>query len=196
MSLIAHWKMDDNAADGIVTDIVGGFTGSSSVRNTNLRSVWDKHGSQPLTFSFTEVISKPVWKLAYAGENIFAGTGDEGYILRSNNGYHWENFYKTDDYHVTALYVYNNILYSGTSPHGMIYMTDLTTKTTTLSQKVGGDVVSFVDYNNDIYMATNNPVNVYKFNITTNKWDSFYKPYTSCIYKLYVDNNELSILVK
>lgn len=164
--------------------------------SSSSNSLWDKSGSELLAFSYTEVISKPVWKLAYAGENIFAGTGDEGYILRSNNGYHWENFYKTDDYHVKALYVFNNILYSGTSPKGLVYTTDLTTKVTSLSQEVGGEVVSFVDYNEEMYMATNNPVNVYKFNITTNKWDSFYKPYTSRIYKLYIDNNELSILVK
>lgn len=165
----------------------GGFIDYDSPSGTS--------GSYPFPFSYTEVVSKPVWKLAYAGEYIFAGTGDQGYILRSSNGYHWENYYKTNDFHVTALFVFNNNLYSGTMPNGYLYITDLTTNETVLSQQLGGDIVSFTELNGEIYVAINNPQKVYKLN-SIGKWDIFYEPFTSKIYRLYVKNGELTLLIK
>lgn len=169
---------------------------SEEYSSSSSSSLWDKHSDYPITFSLEEIVSKPVWKLAYSGEYIFAGTGDQGYILRSSNGFHWENYYKTNDFHVTALFVYNNYLYSGTSSSGYIYITDLLTNETVLSQKLGGEVTSFVSLNEEIYVSTSSPAAVYKLNTTTKKWDVFYQPYGSKIFKLYVDNGELSMLVK
>ena len=162
----------------------------SSSSSSSSSSYLDYHESKTFEFNYGDEKIKPVWKLAYGTEYIFAGTGD-GKILRSSNGFHWEEYYQADDVNISAMYVYNNKLYIGTSPHGRIYIIDLELNQTILSQSLNGGISNFIDYGNNIYVSTNNPSGFYRYNNITKIWDLFYKPYGTCVNKIIKSNEKL-----
>lgn len=119
---------------------------------------------------------------------------DKGILLRSNNGSFWEEFYIVRDKNISAIHYYDSKLYIGTAPMGKLYISDLDTNETTYSQQIGGNIVSFVDYNEEIYVATSNPSNIYKYNSLTSRWDFFYKPYGN-VYKMKVIGNFIYVIM-
>jgi len=135
------------------------------------------NGDRFIPFTFSKIKNKSIWNIAFDSTFAYAGTSNDGMILRSKDRYLWENFYQLDDNLVTALIVDGNFLFAGTSPKGKLYRINLTTSTVTLDNTLDGEVVGFVSYNGDLYAATSKPSFVYKFNIVNNKWESFYKPY-------------------
>jgi len=151
--------------------------------------------SKLLPFTFEEDSIKPVLCLAYDGTYIYAGTGDNGKILRSIDGMIWDLYFKTNDMYVKSLYVDDNKLYIGTYPNGLIYISDLSTNEISLSQNIGSEVSSFINYQGDIYAFTSNKSGVYKYNTNLLRWELIYSPYANIIYKTIVINDEIFILI-
>ena len=147
-----------------------GYTSSSS------SSLWDKSEARLIPFTIEEVKSNPTWTVAFYGDYAFAGTGDEGEILRSNNRYNWGVYYKTNDLHVSALYVDNGYLYAGTAPKGIIYRFKMSNNTTTSYGEFGSNIVDFAKYGDDLFVATESG-NIYKFDSVNDQWNFEYKAY-------------------
>jgi len=148
-----------------------------------------------LPFTFEGNIKKPVICLAYDGTYIYAGTGDEGKVLRSQDGMFWDLYYQTNDKYVQSLYVSNNTLYIGTAPNGNIYTSNLITNKTTLSQTLGSEVSSFLNYNSKMYAFTSDRSGVYEYNTILESWGLIYSPYASRIYETLISNGNVIMLI-
>ena len=129
--------------------------------------------------------------MAFYGNYVFAGTSDNGMVIRSINRFQWENMYQTDDTLVTSLYVYNDCLYIGTSPNGKIYKIDLVTHSVKYYGAFNGKIIGFSELNDEFYASTSMPGNIYKFDKTHDKWDIFYKPYTNEINQVKTLGNKM-----
>ena len=151
-----------------------------------------EEGGLIIPFYFEQTNPSPVWCMESSNGYLFAGTGDSGILLRSSNGSFWENFYQTNDTDITAIHAFSSLLFSGTSPNGNIYITDLETNETILSNVAGASITSFVDYNGEVYASTTS--NIYKYNSLTGIWDFFYKPYGN-IYEMKVINNTIYVVM-
>ena len=167
---------------------------SSSSSSSSSSSYLDYSGEGMLEFTYGDENIRPVWKLAYGSDYIYAGTGD-GKILRSSNGFFWETFYQVDDINITAIHIFNKKLYSGTSPHGKVYVTDLITNETELSQTLSGSISNFFDFKNEIYVTTDDPSGIYKYNEITKIWNLTYKPYGTRINKILKIGNGFTIFM-
>ena len=134
-----------------------------------------------------------IWVMAANNQDIYAGTGSDGIVLKTRDRIFWSELLNVDDVHVKSLYVSNNQLFIGTAPQGKIYILDLDTEICTLSQQLGNVVYGFVSYNNNLYAAGGNPTNIYIYNTYKNRWDIAYTPYTSVVTKMLIFNNKLYV---
>ena len=189
MSSSSSSSIDSSSSSSLLYSSSSSSSSSMDSSSSSSSSLWDKHSNKILPFTYEQNPFSPVWCLAYGNGNIFAATGDQGIVLKSSNGYFWDTYYKTDDIHVTALFEYNGILYMGTSPNGIIYISALSTDQVELSQTVGGTVSCFVYFNGNFYASTSNPSNIYRYNNITNNWDMWYKPYSTMINKMIVSGD-------
>jgi len=61
-------------------------------------------------------------------QHMYIGTGPYGILYRTIDGLSLEEFWRTDDTHVTAVQDYGNALFVGTSPGGQILMHNFNTE--------------------------------------------------------------------
>jgi len=61
-------------------------------------------------------------------DTIYAGTGPNGVILSSKNGEVWDTFKTVEDNYITSLFVWDNMMFIGTSPNANIYVYNFGTK--------------------------------------------------------------------
>jgi hypothetical protein len=159
----------------------------------SVSAVESDNKSIPFIFE-TEQIN-PIWTIIANGEDVYAGTGSEGIILKSTDRTFWSKIYTVDDYHVTALLVQDNKLYAGTSPRGNIYTIDLSTNVVRFSQQIGGTIHSFIYFNDNLYAAGGSPSQIYVYNPQNSKWDIFYKPYGGSVSKMLIFNSKMYVFL-
>ena len=153
-------------------------------------------GSQKIIpFIYEVEKNNPIWTMALDGENVYAGTGSEGILLKSKDRQFWSNIYQVDDVHIKALYVYNGKLYIGTAPNGKIYIMDLATNVVTLSQEIGNEISAFIAFNDVVYAATSKPSQIYKYKLKDDRWDEFYKPYGEVVTKMLSYNGKMYVFM-
>jgi len=152
---------------------------SSSTSSSSSSSYLDYSDDRTIPFVFERELINSIWTMLANGNYIYAGSGPDGAVLRTLDRIFWSKIFIADDTHVLSLYVQDNKLYIGTAPQGKIYIMDLSTETTTLSQTLGASIVSFLVFKDEFYVATGSPAMIYKFNSEDNRWNSFYKPYAS-----------------
>ena len=146
---------------------------SSSSSSSHL----DHNDNKTIPFIFEKEVVNPIWVLLPNGEDVYAGSGFDGAVLKTTDRFFWSRIFTADDINVTALYVKDNQLYIGTSPEGKIYIMDIAEGTTTLSQTLGASIVGFIEFKSALYVATSSPPEVYVFNKEDSRWDKFYTPY-------------------
>lgn len=164
-----------------------GYSSSSS------SSLWDRHSSRLLPFNIEYYKTNPAFDITYYGNFSFLGTGSDGNILRSSDGYHWGVYYKTDDVFVSSVYVDGKYLYAGTSPNGKCYRFDLTDDSIK-EYLIGSPIIGFSSFNGFVFMATNNG-DIYIYNAVLDRWILNYTAYNE-IQMIYSIDNVMYVAVK
>ena len=159
-------------------------------------SLFDKNDSKLIPFVFSSNKDKTIYSMAFYGNYVFAATSDSGMVIRSLNRYEWENFYQTDDTLVTSVHVKGDSLFIGTAPNAKIYKINLKTYKVTNYSSLFGKTVAFAELNNEFYLFTSLPSNVYKYDKLYDKWDVFYKPYSGEINQVKVLNGKIYLACK
>jgi len=156
---------------------------SSSIdsSSSSSSSYLDYHDERLFPFYYERNITNSILTIAFDNQYAYAGTSENGMIIRSLNRFIWENYYQLDDTIVTSLFVNGNTLFAGTAPNGKIYRINLTTNAVTLDDQLNGKIVNIFLYNQHIYACTSTPPAVYKFDSLTFSWILFYKPYGTAI---------------
>jgi outer membrane protein assembly factor BamB len=167
---------------------------SSSSSSSSSSSYLDYRDDRIIPFIFETQIITPIWTLVSYGEDIFAGTGPDGMLLRSSDRYYWSKVFSVDDINIKSLYVQSNTLFIGTSPNGMIYIMDLSTGDVSLSQELGGDIFGFIYYKNRMYAAGGIPNQIWIYNTVKGRWDAFYKPHDAVVNKMLIFQDKLYAL--
>ena len=139
-------------------------------------SYLDLSDNRMLPFTYSRKKDKSIWSIAFDSTHAYAGTSDDGMIIRSSDRSIWGSFHRLDDTWVSSLLVNGTTLFAGTSPHGKVYRISLADESVTLDKKLDGPVVDFVYYKSEIYFASSNPPLVHKYNVVQKSWDEFYKP--------------------
>lgn len=155
------------------SESLGNFSSSTSSSSSSSSEMF--HGNRTLPFTFEVDTSNAVWCLEFVSQDVYAGTGPNGILLKSRDRHFWEEVYRVDDSHIKSMKYSNGKLYVGTGPEGKIYILDFEEDTITLSQNVGGTVSKFCYYNGGLYMGGGNPLGIYKYNARTDNWDMFYR---------------------
>ena len=148
----------------------------SSSSSSSSSSYLDYSDSRIIPFIIEQENTPSIWCLGLYNQYAFAGSGPNGMVLRSHDRAFWEDYYKTSDAHVTAVYAHDDNLYIGTSPLGYVYISNLSTGVTSLSQELGYGVVDFVYFMDALYAATDKDSTIYKYDFLNTKWDVFYEP--------------------
>jgi len=177
------------------------------IGNRRYTITYDGKGSLLFTLSYVDINQKiipfvyevektnPIWTMALYGENVYAGTGSEGILLKSKDRQFWSNIYQVDDVHIKTLYIYNGKLYIGTAPNGKIYIMDLDTNVVTLSQEIGNEISAFSSLNNVVYVSTSKPSQIYEYKSKDSRWDKFYKPYGEIVTDMISYNNKMYVFM-
>jgi hypothetical protein len=149
---------------------------SSSIdsSSSSSSSFLDLHDKKYLPFTFKTEKAKGVFDAVFYNETIYVGSA-EGKILRKERL--WEIFYQTDDFKVSTLFVNGDILWAGTSPNGYVYKIDLK-KNEQSSYNVGGNITSIFDFQNKIWLTSNNPSKLWSYNSVYDIWEEEYIPYS------------------
>ena len=153
---------------------------SSSIdsSSSSSSSYLDYKDDRTIPFVFERELINSIWTMLANAEYIYAGSGPDGAVLRTIDRVFWSKIFIAADTNVLSLYVLNNKLYIGTAPQGRIYIMDLSTEVTALSQVLGAPIISFLFFKDEFYTATSSPPMIYKFSSEDNRWDTFYQPYT------------------
>lgn len=174
------------------------FSSSSSTSIDSLSSssssYLDKHGYKLLPFSFTSYFDKKINTIVSYNESLYAGTNENGNVIKSTNGFNWSIFYTTNDTCVSSLMIKDVNLYIGTSPLATPYKINLNDNTVKKYKSLYGTIISIVDFNNEIYLITSKPSNVYKYDLQNDQWNIIYKVYSNTINQVKVLNNKLYLL--
>ena len=159
---------------------------SKDSSSSSSSSFLDLQGDRMIPFSYEKEAERSIWMLAFHGQYVYAGTSDNGKIIRSLDRYIWGDYYTLDDILVTSLFVDGNTLFAGTSPNGHVYQIDLNTNTEQQVDDLGSGIVGFVKYDGEIYAATSKPAVVYRYDLATDSWVTFYEAYGTSINQIEV----------
>lgn len=122
-----------------------------------------------------------IWKIAFDDDYSYAGTSDDGVILRSSDRFHWEKYMSVEDDLVTALLSFNDYLFIGTSPNGKIYRKNKKNDDLKLDIVDNGEITGFCIFNGEVYAAKRSTPKIYKFSFVNESWSTFYEPCGSSI---------------
>ena len=165
---------------------------SSSSSSSSSSSYLDFKDDKSIPFIFEVNSVYPIWTMVAYGEDVYGGTGN-GLLLKSTDRYFWGREYIVNDVNVKSLYIQNDTLFIGTSPNGLIYIRDLISGQTSLSQQISGEVFGFAYFQNNMYAFGGIPNQVYLYNIVKNRWDVVYKVPASITNKILIFNSKLYI---
>jgi len=176
-SYIENWSSSSTSSSSYIEN--WSSSSSSYIENwsstSSSSSYLDFHSNKTIPFIFEAEVVNPIWTMAAYKEDVYAGTGSDGLLLKSTNRSFWEKWYAVDDINITALLVVDDKLYIGTSPEGKIYILDLLTNVLTFCRQLHGKTVGFCYFQNVLYVATES--NLYSYDVNRNSWNEFYKPY-------------------
>ena len=168
---------------------------SSSSIDSSSSSYLDYSMDKTLPFIMETETINPALCTAFYKDYVYVGTGSDGILLKSRDRRFWSKICTVDDMNITALFVYNDKLYIGTSPNGKIYVMGLSDDSITLSQTVKGSVVGFASFNNRLYAATSLPSKVYVYDALSEIWSEVYSPYIKTLNKMFVWNSKLYLIM-
>ena len=77
--------------------------------------------------SFSATAPLPIQVQHGFGSYLYLGTAPDGLILRSKDGFYYDEFWRTGSGAVTALMDFGNALFAGTSPDGRVLMHNFNT---------------------------------------------------------------------
>lgn len=152
---------------------------SSSLQysSSSSSSLWDYSGSKIIPFYIEHEQNNPIWRFVFSEQDVFAGSGSDGVVLKSSDRYTWSQYFKTDDIHVTGLAINDGYLFVGTSPNGKVYKIDMDSLESVAYDDFIGGIIDIKVYDDTVYLAANGPSRIYSYNPTTNIWSLFYEPY-------------------
>ena len=142
-------------------------------------SYLDYSASKVIPFYIEQEKINPIWVFAFDNEDVFAGSGSDGLVLKSSDRYLWSKYFQTEDIHVTALNVFNGYLYVGTSPSGYLYKINIETLESESYTLLTGGIVNITIFNDKVFVAANGTPRIYVYNESDNLWSLFYEPYKS-----------------
>jgi hypothetical protein len=119
--------------------------------------------SQLMPFIYEAYSYTPISSIDFYEDYVFAGVCNSGMVIRSKNRFAWEKFYETSDTSVTAIRIINGYLYTGTSPEGNIYITNLSQNATKKYGSFGSKIVGFEAFQGTVYVAINGIPRIYKY---------------------------------
>ena len=214
--ILGHNFIIKQLNDQLIWDFGGSneytFTDTDNITDTIIENRryyirYDGKGSLLFTLWYVDITHKtipfiyeiektnPVWTMVVYGQDVYAGTGSEGILLKSRDRQIWSNIYQADDIHIKTLYIYNGKMYVGTAPKGKVYIMDLSTEEITLSQEIGNEISTFNFFNNNLYMAVSKPSQIYKYSFKDSRWDKFYKPYGEVITDMIIYDNKMYVFM-
>lgn len=85
------------------------------------------HAYHDLRFDVEVREDRHIWSMIRYKDRIYAGSGPDGVIFSSINGVSWDQFQRVDNAHVRTLYVWQDVLFIGTEPGGVIYIYNFAT---------------------------------------------------------------------
>ena len=144
---------------------------------------------------FTSVQDRQIRCCHAFGPHLYLGTGPEGIVYRSTDGFSFSEFYKTGEYYATAIADYGNALFVGTSSNGYIMMHNFNTGNR-FNYVITGDyqVTSFAVHNDKLYAGTSPSGMVFSFD--GNKWVLEYDSYGGGIKSMISDGEILYVFVE
>lgn len=143
---------------------------------------------------FTSVHDRQIRCCHAFGPHLYLGTGPEGIVYRSTDGFSFSEFYKTGEYYATAIADYGNALFVGTSSNGYIMMHNFNTGNR-FQYVVTGDyqVTAFAVHGGKLYAGTSPSGMVFSFD--GDKWVLEYDSYGGGIKSMVSDGDVLYVFV-
>ena len=135
-------------------------------------SIDDYSGEKILPFFIDIRKQNPCFSIAYYKNLAFLGDGNQS-ILISENRYHWGDYYKIKDSHVSCLKIIGNYLYASSSPLGKIYRFDLEDNSVNYYGEFNSKSISIEALSNKIYFCFYNG-DIYQYNENKDRIDLFY----------------------
>ena len=146
-------------------------------------------------FTFESLNGKQIWCFARNENYIYAGTGPYGKIIRSQDGYNWDDFETVNDSHIRSMFVWSNGLFIGTESHGKIYVYNFSSEMFyNFVQTEDSCVTCFAEYDGKLYAGTAPLGVIYQFDGDT--WKRVYQANGNGVNSMTVYNNLLYIFLK
>ncbi|MCK9433740.1 MAG: hypothetical protein M0R32_02700 [Candidatus Cloacimonetes bacterium] len=173
------------------------FSSDSSVSSGSSTSFSESSSSssgQKCYFDFPFKIEayeeSPVWCFERAGEYIYAGTGRNGEILKSNNLNTWSSWQTVPDSHARCMKLYSNGLFIGTEPNGYVYVYNFSTDSFYRYVETSDhSVTTMAVFRGELYVGTSPGGNLFVFNGVF--WKKQKEFYGGGITSLFVQNDKL-----
>lgn len=125
---------------------------------------------------------------------LYVGTGPDGILYRSIDGFMFSEFYKTGDYYVTSVCDYGNALFVGTSPNGYVLMHNFNTGNRFHYLTTGDyQVTTMVVHDEKLWVGTSPSGLVFSFDGVS--WILEYDSYGGGVKKLVSDGDILYAFV-
>lgn len=126
---------------------------------------------------------------------LYIGSGPEGIVYRTQDGFALSEFYKVEDTYVTAIADYGNALFVGTSPGGNIFMHNFNTGNR-FHYVISGDysISAFCIFQEKLYAGTSPSGLVLSFD--GNQWNMEYDCYGSGIKSMSVVDGKMLVFVE
>lgn len=129
------------------------------------------------------------------GRYLYVGTGPDGILYRSTDGFSFSEFYKTGDMYVTSVCDYGNALFVGTSPGGYILMHNFNTGNRFHYVTTGDyQVTAMVVHNDRLYAGTSPSGMIFSFD--GNNWVMEYDSYGAGIIDMVSDGTDMYVFVQ
>ena len=126
---------------------------------------------------------------------LYAGSGYGGRILRSTNHFMWQPYLTVEDERVLAIHGWNNNLFVGTEPNGQVWAVNLTTQAVTLSLQTADQVVTaFGEFGGRLYAGTSPAGLVYCYD--GRQWLQVFDAYGGGITAIVSDGANLYVTLK
>ena len=125
---------------------------------------------------------------------LYVGTGTDGIVYRTVDGFDYSEFYKTGDKYVTAIADYGNALFAGTSPNGRIMMHNFNTANRFHYVTTGDyQVTAFTVHDDKLYAGTSPSGMIFSFD--GSDWTLEYDAYGGGIKSLVSYGDSLYVFV-
>lgn len=115
-----------------------------------------------IPFKFNIRDNNTIFDFAEHNNDIYAGTGPEGKLLKSEDGIKWGVFKTLDEMNLTTLHVWGDSLYVGTMPNGVIYRIGLADNSFKRATIEDSKISAFARLDSKLYVGTSPMGKIYE----------------------------------